>query len=84
MPQPPGSGRPRRDRRRLVQTLQRGRDYLGLKLDVELQRPIYANLFDDGDGDGYSLIWSRPNRRADGDRTRPRPTGRACYSAPDR
>jgi len=39
-----------------------GRDYLGLKLDD----PIYANLFDDEDGEGYSLIWSRPNgRRAD-------------------
>lgn len=41
-----------------------GRDYLGLKLDdPSFNAPIYANLFDDEDGDGYSLIWSRPNRR---------------------
>ncbi len=33
-----------------------GREYLGLN----------ANLFDDEDGEGFSLIWSRPNgRRAD-------------------
>lgn len=44
-----------------------GRDYLGLKLDdPSFTAPIYANLFDDEDGDGYSLIWSRPNgRRSD-------------------
>ena len=43
-----------------------GRDYLGLKLDdPSFNAPIYANLFDDEDGDGYSLIWSRPSRRAD-------------------
>ena len=24
---------------------------------------IYANLFDDEDGEGSSLIWSRPNTR---------------------
>ncbi|SDD80797.1 Uncharacterized conserved protein, DUF736 family [Sphingomonas sp. YR710] len=41
-----------------------GRDYLGLKLDApSFTAPIYANLFDDEDGDGYSLIWSRPSRR---------------------
>ena len=41
-----------------------GRDYLGLKLDdPSFTAPIYANLFDDEDGDGYSLIWSRPSRR---------------------
>jgi uncharacterized protein (DUF736 family) len=29
-------------------------------------RPIFANLFDDEDGEGYSLIWCRPNgRRSD-------------------
>jgi uncharacterized protein (DUF736 family) len=44
-----------------------GRDYLGLKLDdPSFTAPIYANLFDDEGGEGYSLIWSRPNgRRAD-------------------
>lgn len=41
-----------------------GRDYLGLKLDdPSFTAPIYANLFDDEDGEGYSLIWSRPNGR---------------------
>jgi uncharacterized protein (DUF736 family) len=41
-----------------------GRDYLGLKLDdPSFTAPIYANLFDDEDGEGYSLIWSRPARR---------------------
>ena len=39
-----------------------GREYLGLKLDdPSFAAPIYANLFDDEDGEGYSLIWSRPN-----------------------
>ena len=39
-----------------------GRDYLGLKLDdPSFSHPIYANLFDDEDGEGHSLIWSRPN-----------------------
>ena len=40
------------------------RDYLGLKLDdPSFAAPIYANLFDDEDGEGSSLIWSRPNTR---------------------
>ena len=44
-----------------------GRDYLGLKLDdPSFTAPIFANLFNDEDGEGYSLIWSRPNgRRSD-------------------
>ena len=43
-----------------------GRDYLGLKLDdPSFTAPIYANLFDDEDGEGYSLIWSRPNGGAE-------------------
>ena len=43
-----------------------GRDYLGLKLDdPSFNAPIYANLFDDEEGDTYSLIWSRPTRRND-------------------
>ena len=41
-----------------------GRDYLGLKLDdPSFAHPIYANLFDDESGEGYNLIWSRPNTR---------------------
>ncbi|RDE07793.1 DUF736 domain-containing protein [Pelagibacterium lacus] len=41
-----------------------GREYLGLKLDdPSFSHPIYANLFEDEDGKGHSLIWSRPNRR---------------------
>ena len=41
-----------------------GRDYLAVKLDdPSFTAPIYANLFDDEDGEGYSLIWSRPNGR---------------------
>nr|WP_295741109.1 DUF736 domain-containing protein [uncultured Acidocella sp.] len=45
-----------------------GRSYLGLKLDdPSFTAPIFANLFDDEDGEGYSLIWSRPNGRRNGD-----------------
>jgi uncharacterized protein (DUF736 family) len=45
-------------------TSNEGRDYLGLKLDdPSFTAPIYANLFNDEDGDGFSLIWSRPSRR---------------------
>ncbi|MBN8909876.1 MAG: DUF736 family protein, partial [Rhodospirillales bacterium] len=41
-----------------------GRDYLSLKLDdPSFTAPIFANLFDDEDGDGFTLIWSRPNKR---------------------
>ena len=41
-----------------------GRDYLGLKLDdPSFTAPIYANLFDDEDGESFSLIWSRSNGR---------------------
>ena len=44
-----------------------GRDYLAVKLDdPSFTAPIYANLFDDEDGDGYSLIWSR-GRKPNGD-----------------
>ena len=43
-----------------------GRDYLSLKLDdPSFTAPIYANLFDEEGGDGYTLIWSRPRRNAD-------------------
>ena len=44
-----------------------GRDYLSVKLDdPSFNAPIYANLFDDEDGEGYSLIWSR-SRKPNGD-----------------
>jgi len=44
-----------------------GRDYLSLKLDdPSFTAPIYANLFDDQDGEGYTLIWSR-SRKNSGD-----------------
>ena len=37
-----------------------GRDYLGLKLDdPSFTAPIFANLFDDPDGGGYTLVCSR-------------------------
>ncbi|WP_426411647.1 DUF736 domain-containing protein [Bradyrhizobium ganzhouense] len=43
-----------------------GRDYLSLKLDdPSFNAPIYANLFNDEDGDGFSLIWSRPRKHDD-------------------
>ena len=49
-----------------------GRDYLSLKLDdPSFTAPIYANLFDDtvveGGEETFSLIWSRPNGRRNGD-----------------
>ena len=44
-----------------------GRDYLGLKLDdPSFNAPIFANLFEDEDGEGYSLIWSRPRKKNGG------------------
>ena len=43
-----------------------GRDYLSLKLDdPSFTAPIYANLFNDEDDEGYTLIWSRPRKNAD-------------------
>ncbi|SDD07082.1 Uncharacterized conserved protein, DUF736 family [Bradyrhizobium brasilense] len=45
-------------------TSNEGRNYLGLKLDdPSFNAPIYANLFNDEDGDSYLLIWSRPTGR---------------------
>ena len=42
-----------------------GRDYLSVKLDdPSFNAPIYANLFEDEDGEGYSLIWSRGRKPA--------------------
>lgn len=41
-----------------------GRPYVGLKLDdPSFNAPIFANLCDDEDSKGYSLIWSRPTGR---------------------
>jgi uncharacterized protein (DUF736 family) len=49
-------------------TSNEGRAYLGLKLDdPSFNAPIYANLFDDEEGEGFSLIWSRPNGRRSGE-----------------
>ena len=43
------------------------RDYLSVKLDdPSFNAPIYASLFDDESGEGYTLVWSR-SRRANGD-----------------
>ena len=40
-----------------------GRDYLSVKLDdPSFNAPIYANLFEDEDGEGYTLIWSRSRK----------------------
>jgi uncharacterized protein (DUF736 family) len=45
-----------------------GRDYLSVKIDdPSLPAPIYANLFEDEGGETFSLIWSRPNNRRNGD-----------------
>ena len=42
-----------------------GREYLSVKLDdPSFNAPIYANLFDAEDGQGYSLIWSRSRKRS--------------------
>jgi uncharacterized protein (DUF736 family) len=41
-----------------------GRDYLSLKLDdPSFSTPIYANLFDDADGETFTLIWSRSRKQ---------------------
>ena len=43
-----------------------GRDYLSLKLDdPSFNSPIYANLFDDEGGEGYTLLWSRPRKNGE-------------------
>ena len=63
-PQPPGVCRPCRDRGRLVEGSNEGRDYLSLKLDdPSFNVPIFANLFDDEDGEGFTLIWSRSRKK---------------------
>ena len=43
-----------------------GRNYLSLKLDdPSFNAPIYANLFDDEGGEGYTLLWSRPRKNGE-------------------
>ncbi len=43
-----------------------GRDYLSLKLDdPSFTTPIYANLFEDEGGEGYTLLWSRPRKNGE-------------------
>ena len=43
-----------------------GRDYLSLKLDdPSFNAPIYANMFNDEEGDGFTLIWSRARKSND-------------------
>jgi uncharacterized protein (DUF736 family) len=43
---------------------EKGRDYLSVKLDdPSFNAPIYANLFAEEDGEGYTLIWSRPRSK---------------------
>ena len=45
-------------------TSREDRAYLSVKLDdPSFTAPIYANLFDDEDGEGYSLIWSRSRKQ---------------------
>jgi uncharacterized protein (DUF736 family) len=41
-----------------------GRDYLSVKLDdPSFSAPIYANLFNDPDGEIFTLIWSRSRKQ---------------------
>ena len=41
-----------------------GRDYLSVKLDdPSFTAPIYASLFDDPDGETFTLIWSRSRKQ---------------------
>ena len=41
-----------------------GRDYLSVKLDdPSFVAPIYANLFDDAEGETFTLIWSRARKQ---------------------
>ena len=43
-----------------------GRDWPWLKLDdPSFNAPIYANLFDDEGGEGYTLLWSRPRKNGE-------------------
>jgi uncharacterized protein (DUF736 family) len=63
-----------------------GRDYLSVKLDdPSFNAPIYANLFDDEDGDGHTLIWSRASIESHREKPRPRcrmPESRVRHDLP--
>jgi uncharacterized protein (DUF736 family) len=40
------------------------REYLSLKLDdPSFTAPVFASLFEDMEGKGYNLVWSRPTHR---------------------
>lgn len=44
------------------------RDYLSIKLDdPSFTAPIYAHLFENEGGEGFSLIWSRNRGKAGGE-----------------
>ena len=50
----------------MAEALEEGRDYLSLKLDdPSFNAPIYANLFGDEGGEGYTLLWSRPRKTSE-------------------
>ncbi|AJD44823.1 hypothetical protein RGR602_PC00788 (plasmid) [Rhizobium gallicum bv. gallicum R602sp] len=49
------NGLPRREELKLARQL---------RPTIRASTPIYANLDDDEDGEGFSLIWSRPQRAA--------------------
>ena len=45
-------------------TSRENRDYLSVKLDdPSFMAPIYANLFDDAEGETFTLIWSRSRKQ---------------------
>ena len=59
MPQPSGLRRSCRDRGCLVEAVEARAATTSLKLDdPSFTAPIFANLFDDPDGESYTLIWS--------------------------
>ncbi|MBL6616764.1 MAG: DUF736 family protein [Reyranella sp.] len=50
-------GRPARSGRAKAATISRSRS------TIKFRQPIFANLFNDESGEGYSLIWSPPLER---------------------
>ena len=46
-----------------TRTSQGKREFVSVKIDdPSFAAPIYANLFDDEGGEGYTLLWSRPRK----------------------